>query len=109
MADVSEAERAAEKARRRAAHEMIAAYHQEELRRLLEHVRTGFAQFDAGEVNEFELDELIHRYKKAAAKLWSFCGSTGSQQLQAARAIEHWRDLGEPRRDWWAEAESRER
>jgi len=35
--------RSADKADRRAAREMIAAYHQSELRALLEHVRNGFA------------------------------------------------------------------
>lgn len=109
MGESSDSERAAEKARRQAARETVAAYHQEELRRLLEHVRAGFARLDTGEIDEFELDELIHRYKKAAAKLWSFCGSTGAHWQQAANAIQYWRDQGESPRDWWAETEARER
>jgi hypothetical protein len=109
VGESSDSERAAEKARRQAARETVATYHQEELRRLLEHVRAGFARLDTGEIDEFELDELIHRYKKAAAKLWSFCGSTGAHWQQAANAIQHWRDQGESPRDWWAENEPRER
>lgn len=35
-----------EKMRRRAARQIIAAYHEEELGRLLEHVRTGFARME---------------------------------------------------------------
>jgi hypothetical protein len=66
-----------EKATRRAAHELIAAYHQEQLGALLERVRDGFAQLDRGEIDEFDLDDLIHRYKRAAGDLWKFCGSTG--------------------------------
>lgn len=97
------------KAERRAAREVVAAYHQEELRRLLEHVRSGFAQLDAGAIDEFELDDLIHRYKRAAAKLWSFCGASGGEWLQAARALEFGRSRGDPPPDWWEEAAPRRR
>ena len=89
-----------EKTRRRAARQIIAAYHEEELDRLLEHVRGGFARKDAGEIDAFELDALIHRYKKCATKLWSFCGSSGGQWLQAAQSLAYLREQGdEP--DWW--------
>ena len=89
-----------DKGERRAAREVIAAYHQEQLRVLLEHVRAGFVQLDTGEIDEFELDDLIHHYKGSAAKLWSFCGSTGGQWLQAARSLRYLRDRGEEP-DWW--------
>src|SRR5215213_9941934 len=78
-------DRGAHKAARQAARELIAAYHQAELRALLERVRTGFDQLDAGTIDEFELDDLIHHYKRAANELWKFCGSSGGQWLQAAR------------------------
>ena len=95
-----------DKAERRAAREQIAAYHQTQLRGLLEHVRAGFARLDAGEIDEFELDDLIHHYKRAATELWKFCGSTGGQWLQAARALRYRRDQGdEP--DWWEAGASR--
>jgi hypothetical protein len=38
-----------DKAERRAARELIGAYHQEQLRSLLEHVRAGFVRLDAGD------------------------------------------------------------
>ena len=98
-----------DKAERRAARATVAAYHQEELRGLLEHVRDGFRQLDAGEIDEFELDDLIHRYKRAAAKLWSFCGSSGGEWLSAARALEYGRSLGEPGPDWWDQAAPKRR
>ena len=28
---------------------------------------------DAGELDAFELDELIHRYKRSTRELWKFC------------------------------------
>lgn len=95
-----------EKAQRREARAMVVAYHQEQLRALLEHVREAFDQLDAGEIDEFELDDLIHRYKRSARQLWTFCGSSGGQWLQAAAALTYMRDRGEER-DWWAESARR--
>lgn len=95
-----------DKARRREASELVASYHQQELRGLLERVREGFAELDAGVRDEFELDELIHRYKRAAADLWRFCVTTGARAVQAADMIEHWRERGEPI-DWWAQSAPR--
>ena len=92
--------RECDKATRQAARELIAAYHQAELRKLLERVRTGFDQLDAGTIDEFELDDLIHHYKRAANELWKFCGSSGGQWLQAVSALAYAREHGdEP--DWW--------
>jgi hypothetical protein len=99
----------ADKAARQAAREVVAPYHQQELRNLLDHVREGFVRLDAGVIDEFELDDLIHRYKRAAAKLWSFCGSSGGQWEQAANALAVLRDRGEPPRDWWTEAAPKHR
>jgi hypothetical protein len=89
-----------DKAERRAARELIGAYHQEQLRDLLEHVRAGFVRLDAGEIDEFDLDDLIHHYKRSATELWKFCGSSGGQWLQAARMLEYLRERGEEP-DWW--------
>jgi hypothetical protein len=101
MADAESSQRGTnQKAERRAAREVIAAYHQAQLRALLEHVRSGFAQLDAGDIDEFDLDDLIHHYKRSAAELWKFCGSTGGQWLQAATTLTYLRERGdEP--DWW--------
>jgi hypothetical protein len=84
-----------ERARRRAAREMIGEYHDQQLRPLLDRVRDGFKRLDAGELDPFELDELIHRYKRSAQKLWSFCGSSGSGWERAALHLEGLRDQGE--------------
>lgn len=91
------------KTNRREVRAIVVAYHREELRALLQHVREGFAGLDTADVDEFELDDLIHRYKRAAKQLWMFCGSTRSHELHAAAAIEQMRDRGEER-DWWAES-----
>jgi hypothetical protein len=89
-----------DKAERRAAREQIGVYHQEQLRGLLEHVRAGFVRLEAGEIDEFDLDDLIHHYKRSATELWKFCGSGGGQWLQAARMLDYLRERGEEP-DWW--------
>jgi hypothetical protein len=100
MAGAGDAQRVAEKADRRRAREVVAAYHQAQLRALLDHVREGFAQLDAGQIDEFDLDDLIHHYKRAANELWRFCGSSGGQWEQAAHTLAYLREQGdEP--DWW--------
>ena len=89
-----------DKAERRAARKIIAAYHQEQLRILLEHVRSGFAQLDAGDVDEFELDDIIYQYKRSAAELWKFCNVPRGGGVQtAAHMLSYLREEGrEP--DW---------
>jgi hypothetical protein len=101
-----EADRTSERQQRRVARELIGRYHEEQLRLLLERVREGFVRMDAGEIDSFELDDLIHRYKRSAQKLWSFCGQSGSQWLTAAHTLEYLRERGEPGPDWWAAGDS---
>jgi hypothetical protein len=83
-----------DKVRRDNARVTVAAYHRRELRTLLEHVREGFAELDAGSIDEFELDALIHRYKQAAGDLWKFCGTGGAQVLHAEDALAHMQERG---------------
>ena len=98
----------AQRARRRAARQTVAAYHEQQLRDLLEHVRDGLARLDRGEIDVFEVDALIERYDLAARKLQAFCGSTGSDWERAAGMLEVMRDNGETH-DWWDAAASRRR
>jgi hypothetical protein len=51
--------RQATKAERRAARQAVGAYHEAEPAKLLEHVRDGFARYDAGEIDAFDLDDRI--------------------------------------------------
>jgi len=93
------------KAERRATRETVSTYHEGELSKLLEHVRAGFARYDAGEIDAFALDELIHRYKRSTQKLWSFC--TGPA-VQVAGTIAWMRDQNEET-DWWMAGAPRRR
>ena len=84
------AETSNDKAKQREARAMVEAYHQEQLRALLEHVREAFNQLDAGDIDEFELDNLIHRYKRAAKHLWIFCeSSSGQSEARCCRLDVH--------------------
>src|ERR687895_1705149 len=90
------------KAERRAARDAVGAYHEAELARLLERVREGLARYDAGEIDAFELDELIHHYKRATQKLWTFCTGGGAHVYSTARTLEWLRDAGPPP-EWWGQ------
>jgi hypothetical protein len=89
------------KAERRADVALVVGYHEAQLAELLERVRDGFDRFDAGEIDAFDLDELIHHYKRAARELWKFCGNlTGSSAHFSARTIEEMQEHAETI-DWW--------
>ncbi|MEK6272932.1 MAG: hypothetical protein AABM42_09850 [Actinomycetota bacterium] len=89
------------KARRRADLALVGGYYEARLAELLERVRDGFARYDAGELDAFDLDDLIHRYKRATRELWKFCGNvTGSSAHFVARILEEMQACGESI-DWW--------
>jgi hypothetical protein len=90
-----------QKTRRRAARELVGEYHEQQLQLLLNHIRDGFARMDKGEIDPFDLDNLVHHYKRAAQKLWSFCALDGTSSEAAAAAIETWQRTTEPQPDWW--------
>ena len=87
------------KAERRAARAAVGAYHEAELAKLIERVREGIARLDAGEIDAFELDDLIHHYHRATQKLWRFCVGSGSPAT-VARTLQWMRAEGELP-DWW--------
>ena len=69
-----------------------------------EHCSTTYApaspQLNAGEIDEADLDDLIHHYKRSAAELWKFCLSSGGRSQQAANSLTYLREHGEEP-DWW--------
>ena len=97
-----------QRARRRQARQIVGEYHRQQLGMLLEHVRESLERLDRGEIDVFEVDELIERYQRAARKLSAFCGSTGSDWERAAGAHEFMRENGETH-DWWKAAALRKR
>ena len=90
------------KAERQADEALVVGYHEARLADLLERVREGFERYDSGGLDAFELDELVHRYKKAAWELWKFCGDRthGRSAGFIARTLEEMQERGEVI-DWW--------
>ena len=84
----------------------VGAYHADELAKLIARVREGIARFDAGEIDAFALDDLIHHYHRATQKLWSFCAGSRSparvagtlEWMRAEGELPDWWDIGRPRR-----------
>ncbi len=72
----------------------MAAYHEKELGELVRHVQLALDGFQAGELDAFEVDELIFQYSRAAKELWKFC-NLGNIEI-SARIIQD-----EPPVDWW--------
>ena len=99
-------QRSTTKAQRRADQATLLAYHEARLAELLEHVRSALAEYDAGKLDAFEVDGVIHHYTRAARALWTFCAVSGAQAETAVRTLEWWRERGEAP-DWWHAAERR--
>jgi hypothetical protein len=91
------------KAKRRADQALLVTYQEARLADLLEHVRAGFVRYEAGEIDAFGLDDLIHHYQWAAKELWKFCSVSGIHVEIAVRTLELWEERGETP-DWWQDA-----
>jgi hypothetical protein len=96
------------KERRRVARVLVATYYEAELARLLEHVAEAIERYRVGELDVHDVDEVIHRYKKAARELWKFCflGGSGAYVETVAATLERLTEEGD-RPDWWRAAERR--
>lgn len=82
------------KAARRAAREKVAAYHEEQLGRLVERLADAIDHHRAAELNAFDVDEVVFQYSRAAKELWKFC-NLGTIEITARVIDEH------PPSDWW--------
>ncbi|TSD93771.1 hypothetical protein FOS14_22170 [Skermania sp. ID1734] len=96
------------KAERRAARDLVAAYHQRCLGELLEHVAAAIDRYRVGELDAFEVDQEIHHYHRAAQRLWSFCQQTGAHAESTAHLIEDMARTGDTI-DWWQRAQPQPR
>jgi hypothetical protein len=96
----------ATKDERRAARERVSRYYESELAKLIDHVEEAIARYRDGEIDGHDIDDVLHRYSKAARALWKFCWSTGSGShvLVVARTLELWAAETDAV-DWWEEAE----
>lgn len=90
------------KAERRTAREKVAAYHEEQLGRLVERLADAIDRHREAELNAFEVDEVVFQYSRAAKELWKFC-NRGNVEI-AARII-----ADDPPMDWWGRGAPRKR
>ncbi|MGD0273935.1 MAG: hypothetical protein ABSB96_09440 [Gaiellaceae bacterium] len=95
------------KAERRAALERVRSYYDEELAGLIAHVEEAIDRYRAGEIDVHAVDEVIHRYSKAARKLWSFCWrGGGSHFVWVSQILDH-KDSELKLASWWEQAAPR--
>ncbi len=90
------------KAERRAARAEVAAYHEEQLGRLVGHLAEAIDRHRAAELDAFDVDEVVFQYSRAAKELWKFC-NLGNAEI-AARII-----ADGPPNDWWDRGARRQR
>jgi len=72
----------------------VAAYHEAQLAVLVQRVGTAIDRFRGGELDAFDVDQVLFQYSRAAKELWKFC-NLGDTEL-AANIV---RDR--PAVDWW--------
>jgi len=88
------------KARRKAARAAVAAYHGASLAEIQDRVREAPARAEVGELDAFEVDELIDRYTQAARELWKTCAMSPSNVESVAWMLRDMAERGETI-DWW--------
>lgn len=88
------------KSERRAAVEMVAQYHEGRLAELVQRVGDGVDRFRAGELDAFEVDQVIFQYSRAAKELWKFCNLSDAEfsvgMIRDEAAVDWW-ERGAPR------------
>ena len=65
---------------------MVAAYHAAKLAELLAHVAEAIDRFRSGELEAFDVDEVLFQYSRAAKELWKFC-NIGNVQVTAGQPL----------------------
>ena len=91
-----------QKPERRQAREAVAGYYEEKLAELVAHVAESIDRFRGGELDAFDVDEVLFKYSRAAKELWKFC-NIGDVELTACQLRE-----GSPI-DWWERGAPRKR
>ncbi|KRB73820.1 hypothetical protein ASE01_17530 [Nocardioides sp. Root190] len=87
---------------RRAAQEKVMSYHEAQLEVLVRRVAAEVDRFRAGEVDAFDVDQVIFQYSRAAKELWKFCNLDDVEFT--ASLVDDQRS-----RDWWQRGEPKRR
>lgn len=91
-----------DKSERRAARLVIAEYHEAELGNLVARVGEAVDRYRAGELDAFDVDQVLFQYSRAAKELWKYCNLL---QVEFAAAMIQER----PPHDWWERGAPRTR
>ncbi|MFT4226527.1 hypothetical protein [Micropruina sp.] len=91
-----------DKSERRAARAEVRTYHEAELTKLVARVGDAIDRHRAGELDAYDVDELLHHYSLSAKELWKFCNLGNVEST--AHYIER-----EPPVDWWEVGKPRRR
>jgi hypothetical protein len=89
------------KSERRAAREAVGAYHEARLAELVQHVGDAVERFRAGELDAFDVDQVIFQHSRAAKELWTSCNMADVEftaRLIGDQAPDDWWERGAPRR-----------
>lgn len=81
---------------------MVAEYHCAELEGLLVHVAEAVDRYREGELDAFDVDQVLFQYSRAAKELWKYCNLV---QVELAAAIIQ----EQPPHDWWERGAPRRR
>ena len=72
----------------------MASYHELNLAGLVAHVAEATDRFRNGELNAFDVDEVLFQYSRAAKELWKFCNMSDveltARQLHEGPPIDGW-------------------
>jgi hypothetical protein len=88
------------KSERRAAVEVVVEYHEARLTELVQRVGDVVDRFRAGELDAFEVDQVIFQYSRAAKELWKFCNLADAEfnaGLIGDRTVIDWWERGAPK------------
>lgn len=88
------------KAKRKSARAKVGAYHEARLAEIQDRLREALARADAGELDAFEVDDVVHHYTRAARELWKTCAMSPSQVEAVAWMLDDTAARGEVI-DWW--------
>jgi hypothetical protein len=90
------------KSEQRAARLVVADYHHAQLGELVARIGEAVDRYRAGELDAFDVDQVLFQYSRAAKELWKFCN-----YLQVEVAAAMIRD--QPPGNWWERRAPRKR
>ena len=89
------------KSDRQVARDAVAAYHAVQLADLVERVGGAIDRYRAGQLDAFDVDQVLFQYSRAAKELWKFCNLMDVEVTASVireQAPADWWERGAPKR-----------